>query len=86
MAVKEDTGKLFAINDLPVTILDQLAAAVGQSQLVATARCYTVAKMFEILTTVLEPLTRGKDIVRQCISVRLLHLDGSKLHVCKYII
>ena len=54
MAVKEDTGKLFAINDLPVTILDQLAAAVGQSQLVATARCYTVAKMFEILTTVLK--------------------------------
>ena len=85
MAVKEDTGKLLAINDLPVTILDQLAAAVGQSQLVATARCYTVAKMFEILTTVLEPLTRGKDI-RQCVSVRLLHLDGSKLHVCKYII
>ena len=79
MAVKEDTGKLFAINDLPVTILDQLAAAVGQSQLVATARCYTVAKIFEILTTVL----RSKDI-RQCVSLRLLHLgnDPSASNIC----
>ena len=68
MAIKEDTGKLFAIDDVPVTILDQLAAAMGQTQLVATARCYTVAKFFEILTTVLESTTCGNDI---CTSMRI---------------
>jgi hypothetical protein len=39
---KEDTGKLLAIDDLPVTILDQLAAAVGRSQLMATTRCTVI--------------------------------------------
>jgi hypothetical protein len=48
--LKEDTGKLFAINDLPVMILDQLAAAVGRSQLFA--RCYTVAKIAKILSKI----------------------------------
>ena len=65
---KEGTGKLLAIDDLLGTILDQLAAAVGRSQLVATTRCYTVAKIFAILTP-----TRGKDI-RQCVSLSSLHL------------
>ena len=36
-------AKVVCNDDLPVTILDQLAAAVGRSQLSPLARCNTVA-------------------------------------------
>ena len=42
------------------------------------ARCYTVVKIFEIWTTVLDSPTRGKDI-RQCKSLRSLHLSSKGL-------
>jgi hypothetical protein len=63
--IKENTGKLFAIDNLQVMILDQSVGAVGQSQLVATCSL--------LHCVVLESPTRGKDI-HQCKSLRSLHL------------